>query len=313
MASLFGPDKHGTDLAYNNINETPSGLSDLMKKLDSDIRDFVDSLWLRFKPYADKHFETEIRNNFQARTWEMYLGCSLLDCGLRLFSSDSGPDFKVEVEEKIVWFEAVIATSGEPEKPDTVPDFTQRNIAPEEIVAHKLPLDKIILRLRSVIEDKHKKYVEYCEKSIVGPNDPYVIAINGWNIRFSKNDGITPTILQAVFPLGDLLVPITTDPNDTAEPFYKFRSEIQKHGGALVSTDVFLDEQYRGISAVVYSAADAANGPYTLGSDYVIVHNPIAKNPLTRGMIKLGREYVLVATEDGYSLDTVVSSEANSS
>jgi hypothetical protein len=40
-------------------------------------RAFVESLWDRFRGFADPHFLTEIRRDFHARFWEMYLTCAL--------------------------------------------------------------------------------------------------------------------------------------------------------------------------------------------------------------------------------------------
>ncbi|MHC5825466.1 MAG: hypothetical protein ACYT04_58860, partial [Nostoc sp.] len=48
---------------------------------------------------------------------------------------------------------------------------------------------------------------------------------------------------------------------------------------------------YDGISAVLYSCVDVLNRPQEFGDDFVLLHNPLAKNKLERGFIKLGREY----------------------
>jgi hypothetical protein len=41
-------------------------------------KEFAERLWTQYHPYADAHFLTEIRRDFHARFWEMYLTCTLL-------------------------------------------------------------------------------------------------------------------------------------------------------------------------------------------------------------------------------------------
>jgi hypothetical protein len=44
---------------------------------ESTARCFAERLWMVFQSYADPHFMTEIRRDFSARFWEMYLTCAL--------------------------------------------------------------------------------------------------------------------------------------------------------------------------------------------------------------------------------------------
>ena len=56
-------------------------------------------------------------------------------------------------------------------------------------------------------------------------------------------------------------------------------------------TDVFLNPQYSGISALISSAADVYNHPAGLGEDFHFIHNALASNPLPKGWLPLGKEY----------------------
>ncbi len=47
-------------------------------------KDYVESLWKVFEPYADKHFLSDCRNHFHQRFWEMYLCVSLISRGFRI-------------------------------------------------------------------------------------------------------------------------------------------------------------------------------------------------------------------------------------
>ncbi|HEX9870723.1 MAG TPA: hypothetical protein VGC99_19435, partial [Candidatus Tectomicrobia bacterium] len=70
-----------------------------------------------------------------------------------------------------------------------------------------------------------------------------------------------------------------------------FRDSIEKKSGEIVSTNVFLDPEYASMSAVLYSSVDALNRPKVLGSDFILVHNPLARNPLPLGFFAFGVEY----------------------
>src|SRR5271157_4544665 len=63
---------------------------------------FSERLWERYHSYADKHFLSEIRRDFHARFWEMYLTCALLQHGAERGYSVScrkpGPDVVIEYE-----------------------------------------------------------------------------------------------------------------------------------------------------------------------------------------------------------------------
>lgn len=61
-------------------------------------------------------------------------------------------------------------------------------------------------------------------------------------------------------------------------------------------TVFFEDETFSGISAIVYSAENILNSPRDsedMGEDLVIVHNPLAANPLPQGFFPFGSEYRL--------------------
>jgi hypothetical protein len=82
-------------------------------------RKFAERLWTQYWPYADATFLTEIRRDFHARFWEMYLTCALLQqsqqhgyaisCPKR--KKRGVPDILVEYGDLRIWIEAVTATA----------------------------------------------------------------------------------------------------------------------------------------------------------------------------------------------------------
>jgi len=57
----------------------------------------------------------------------------------------------------------------------------------------------------------------------------------------------------------------------------------------------FEDETHNGISAVIYCNAHLINSPLVptkMGENFVVVHNPLAKNPLPTGFFPFGEEWI---------------------
>ena len=248
-------------------------------------RKFVESLWATYAPYADVHFLADARTHLQERFWEMYLGCTVIHKGYSLCSpSGKGPEFYCQVDNSRCWFEAIAPGPGD--GPDSVPEMEYG-----ASVATKVPEDEILLRLRHAIREKYLKYEGYLRDNVLSKSDAYVIAINSKRIRPLVLDSTLPLIVKAVFPFGNLAVSIDTRTGKVADQYHLHRDRIMKQSGNPVSTNVFLDEHFSGISAILYSSVDVANYPQSLGADFRLVHNPLANVPLGRGLFPFGSEY----------------------
>ncbi len=247
---------------YRNVRDLPHC---------AEYRGFVEDLWKDYKPYADRHFLIEAKNNFQERFWEMYVCVAFLRRGFLVTKvGEDGPEFFVEIGGKKVWIEAVAPGPG----------IGQNQIAePPMGDVSDVPSEKIILRYTSALSYKLKKYLEYRRKEIVGENDCYVIAINSKKIPYASLGFTLPYHVHAFLPFGNLTVSISRETRDR-ETFFQYRGFLRNNGGVKVSTKPFLEPAYAGISAVIHSGVDCANGPSELGADFDILHNPLAKNAL---------------------------------
>ncbi len=161
----------------------------------------------------------------------------------------------------------------------------------------EVPEDEIILRLRHAIHEKYQKYESYLRDADLSENDAYVIAINSKRIRPMVLDSTLPLIVKAVFPFGNLGFSFDTRMGNVVDQRHVHRDQIVKESGNPVSTDVFLDDRYAGISAVLYSSVDVANCPPRLGADFRLVHNPIAQVPIKRASFAFGTEYWIEGDE----------------
>ena len=106
--SLFQNKICATDLAYINCRDCKEGPAVEGRKL-------VDSLWEKYEPFADSNFETALAKDFDARFWEMYLTCVLLENKLNVVDRNSrkkeGPDVLIS-EKKNIWIEAIAPKEG---------------------------------------------------------------------------------------------------------------------------------------------------------------------------------------------------------
>ncbi|MBW4451354.1 MAG: hypothetical protein KME55_01055 [Nostoc indistinguendum CM1-VF10] len=272
MTSFFC-DEAAEDNEYNVIRDEP---------IFSQDKAFIEEMWSEYKPYADRHFLLESRKNFKQRIWEMYLTCSLIAKGFSITSDDKGPDIRILKEGVAIWIEAVAPKAGK--KNDAVTKLQDRT-------TRRVPDDPIKLRYRSAIEEKYnKKYKKYLLDKIIQPNDCYIIAINGSAIPSARREIEIPKIIRSVLPFGNETLRINEE-YKVVDRYYQYQDQVSKVSGSSVSTDIFLNNQYDGISAVLYSCVDVLNRPQEFGDDFVLLHNPLAKNKLERGFIKLGREY----------------------
>lgn len=270
MPDLFSDCANAQDLSYRNICAGNH-------RINQQIKVFCESLWHRFEPYADAHFLTQIKSHFYERYWEMYLTCCLIDWGFGVQSSEHGPDILIKDNNLRIWIEAVTSGNGDPiSNLDIVPDI-------ETGIAQRVPERRIILRIRSSIENKLQVYHNYIRDSIIESNEPFIIALNGAKLNFMSRDDDIPYILKSILPIGDHYYNFETETAGITH-----RDTIVRENGAEVSTNVFLDDNYRHISAILYSNTHAGRYDEDIGSDFLLIHNPKASNPLPTDIIQMG-------------------------
>lgn len=174
------------------------------------------------------------------------------------------------------WVEAIAAEKGT--GPDAVPELISDG------VARRVPNEQVILRLTAAFAEKFRKYEMYRTKNIIGPNDPYVIAINGYGVPFWQMPPNIPRIVSAVLPFGNEYVKIDRKTLALGYSGFEYRPEIKKASGSGVPTMAFENKRFEGVSAVMYSTANNWSlSDLALGHLTYLVHNPLAKNPIPRG------------------------------
>jgi hypothetical protein len=255
-------------------------------------REWMEIMWTQYEPYADPHFLSDFKRQFTQRSWELYLGATLLNRGLNLGThQDAGADFDVrnKKNERIAWIEAIAVRPGD--GTDKVPELIYNTV-------NSVPVDEMVLRVTNALDAKYKKYLSDLKKGLVENNEPYVIALDRSELGYVE---VPPSlILKALFGVGDLTlsfpVPVQDETPMSREPhsFWSRRSEVLKKSGQPVSMTFFENPDHAGISAVIYSVDHVINNPRTpehMGENFIVVHNPQAANPLTSDVLPFGDEY----------------------
>jgi len=256
----------------------------------------VDALWGCFQRLADRDFPQEFRRHMHSRYWEMYLTATLGQRGKNLECPKPGPDILVHEDLRRIWIEAVAPSQGAEGSEDRVPDMPPIN------TNQYYPEEAIILRYRAAMSEKHQKYKKYLEEGIVSAGDACVIAINSSNIDTAFVGGTVPHIVQTVFPIGCLRLHLRGADFKVVGADHSYRATLRKVSGSRVDTDIFLNPDYSLLSAVLFSNRSVFGRPMQLGEEFILVHNPIAVNPLRFGWLGFGIEYTAKCGDGGVEL-----------
>jgi hypothetical protein len=273
------------ELGYRNIRDAKDGRLYLT-------RHRCEYLWLFFERHADPEFKIELRNNFNARYWEMYLTTTLILSGYEVTCPKPGPDVGIVHRGKRIWFECVSPTAGHPHSPDYVPP-------PKDGEAFNVPNEKIVLRyLNSISEKYERQYANWLAKGHVSKNEVLVIAINPRNIPLDFPDATPARILQAAYTVGPAYVTIDRSTGSVVGSGYHFRAYIEKSRAAdvtsearKVTTGVFQDRKHDRLSALLCSRVDAATLPGEMGDDFQLAPNPHATMPVPESFRLRGTYY----------------------
>lgn len=260
------------------------------------------SFWKKFKQFSDPHFVSQFPIDFNARFWEMDLAVNLIK-KYNIESASEGPDICINANGKI-WVEAIAVKAGSGK--DRVPERTY-NEAPIGSSDKKEKLDipkcqpehdgQTILRYTSAISEKFlNKFKTYLANGIIAAKEPYVIAINGGQLPNVRQDTEIPRIVRSLFPVGKEKLVVNTK-SESSSIHFDFQPAVTKKSGAEIPTDIFLDGKHENISAVVFSYSDCCNRP-AKGNDWIVIHNPLAKNPLELGFFPYKREYWVETVEN---------------
>lgn len=268
MNLFFQKRKNNEDQLYSQIRDCPER---------AEIKKQIECFWKKYRKYApvsEQHFLSIIqkKGNFKQRWWEMTLSVGLLNIGIEIQKkkTEEGPDILIDNPIKVspkIYIEAVAPKEGETE--DKLPEM--------KLGVHNLPVREYLLRLRRAFIKKYKYYInnnKICE------NDVYIIAISACNLsQYGSLMDYPPAPLKLLAGAGHLIL-------SPSGSFFEHRPQIRKTNNIPVEMNYFLKKEYDGISAVLYSNVDLLNCPDKPEENFIIVKNPIAKNPIHNTFFK---------------------------
>lgn len=206
----------------------------------------------------------------------MYLGYLFLEEGFKLAkASNNRPDLCLLTQHGKLWVEAIAPTHGR--GPNSVPEMRIG-------VLQNVPFDQIVLRISAALKEKFEKQQKYLRDGAIGAKEPFVIAVNrGF---YSIGDPYDmPLVMQSLFAMGHLTISFTPG-RPKKSVYYARRPSLSKVTGNTVPMTFFEDPAHSSISAVIYSTRNVlgsaidsfATGEF--GRDCVVIHNPLADNPI---------------------------------
>jgi type I restriction enzyme S subunit len=272
------------------------------------VREFVQAVCQRYvdRGLADANFIQELCSGDEARYWqrlsESLLAHECVEVGLTLQPSRDGPDFLVLHDGRKIWIEVIC-----PEPTGIPQEWIERSTGEVRVVT--FPHEAVLLRWTAAIKEKAEKLLGnpstrrtgYIEKGVVGPDDAYVIAVNGPRLRhpaFASITGISqyPSAVEAVFALGPYAVQFDTRTFKTTGSGHQHRPVIKKPKGQPVPADTFFDKRFERISAILAADIDDTS---VIGNakPMALIHNPNATVPVAPGL--LPGEWDFVASPNG--------------
>jgi hypothetical protein len=286
MPELFFRTAKSTDAIYNRVR-------DRVVSHELQGRAFIEEIWQDSAQYLDPDLaERAPSNGLVSAFWEIYLAHALRTHGVGLVPRSrrnpklKGPDLFAESPN--VWIEAVAARPGE--GPDTLKWG-------EPLKVTRVPVDQFVLRLRTAIECKASQLKGHIAKGYVKSSHAIVIAVSGAMLPYRIEGQPIPYVVRAVLGVGNLVLEFERATMKNVGRSAEYHEEVKKLSAALVKTDLFLNDEYSHVSAVLYSPSCWVHHPETPGAEFTIVHNPRATNPLADGWLELGDEYWLDGSE----------------
>lgn len=253
------------------------------------LSNYLEKIIFEQQAFLDKNFIARLNsdNDFADRLYELYFISALKNNNLSLeHKSDAGLD--IWINDISGWGEFVCAHNTEEMKKNNILGET-RIVDPNET----------LLRITSVLKTKSDKILDDLSKGRVEDNQPIIIFLStgqliDWRPMNPKGD--ICSFVRAVLPISEptLMINMSTKESQLCR---KYQFGIPKKN-VVVENDFFLEKQNELISAVVFSYCsiynrfDNPSSSFKDGDDFIVVHNPLAKNPIPHRLLKCREEYV---------------------
>lgn len=285
-------DESARDICYRNL----MGDDDWAPKA----RTYLEELYSLTSDVLDRKFQQQAKDHLHGCFAEMYFAAVCRDrLSLRVSHiSDKGLDFYLD--DLNCWIECVAATHGDfisvPE--NSVPNF-------EVGEAYNFPERQFLLRMSSVFVTKSLKVIEDIKKGLVLENQPVVLLVSAGGMNDRCSFYVHPPMFNVLLGLGSMTLIFDKKTGKAINKGYESKRLVEKRGAENdIKIGYFFDLGHSHISAVIYSWADCANPreKSEFGSDFFLLHNPLAKNKLSYGSIPCGKEFYVDLSTEPYAI-----------
>lgn len=248
---------------------------------------FTEEMWDSCREYIDSTAQERAAAVDFCSVWcELYFAYSLMKANICLVPNSQRPLTKgvpdLLVTNPRIWIEVVAP------KPGDGPDALREPL-PGEVFS--IPEEAFILRLRTAVAEKIGKIHRYIENGTIQAGEAAIIAVSAARLPFRFQDYPIPNIVRALYGVGSMTVELDIASRKILGVGAEHRDKVAKKSQALVQTDLFLSYESSNVSAILYSCADCANFPSHPGSDFVLVHNPLANVPVPIDWLRVGDQF----------------------
>jgi hypothetical protein len=303
MPNLFDLDVEASDIGYINLRDARSSI-------ERDMQSDLEAMWSTYEPYADPDFRSGFARDLDARFWEMYLGCVLIEAGKQLLPvaqrqrHGGQPDICVIENDRRVWIEAIAPDRGV-EGPDRVREPRPINDGGGFV---PVPERQAQLRISSALWTKSQVLRRYLDEGTIRPEDVRVIAIGGG--RFGRNipESGLPLIISTVFPLGAERVTINRHTREIVDQGFETSLTIPRGSGRSIPRTALLEGPFEHVSGLLWSRASIGNA-MRAARPLTFVHNPRADVIMPQRWGPWDREFVATEHGDHFQLNELTSRE----
>lgn len=293
MSRLFEDDYPGADQGYVNLKSQEY-------EAEREMHGALQALWERYEPFAENDFRRQFAAEPQARFWEMFLACALLDAGHRLvpFGDRRGggqPDICIVEGDRRIWIEAIAPKPGNGR--DAI-RLAQNRPADDEprVKTFAAPEREVALRIVGALKTKTDKVREYRQKNVIAEDEPCLVAIGGAEFGIYAQERPLPAMPSAILPIGPLAATIDRESGEVVAVGYRRSDTIDRTGADPIPRTALLDDYFVGISAVIWSRVTIGNMSRA-ERPMSVVHNPRSTVRIAEGWVNLDREFT-VRTND---------------
>lgn len=157
--------------------------------------------------------------------------------------------------------------------------------------------DDFLSRITLAIQTKNNKIKSDIQKGLVKETEPVIVGVNLDQIVDHDNDsfmiasvaGCLPSVLRAVYPISEVKATLNlSNPNKSkiGQDYKSYIRRIKSNKTEIeIPTDIFLKNEYKHISAVLFNYSK-------FGNRFILAHNYYAKNPIKRKMFKNCIEFI---------------------